>query len=345
MKTQLPIAIALFAVASIARGGTPLVYCTDNVVGIQFALDAAHDNGQDDVIRLVGGTYALTAGLAMMTAETNTLDISGGWNADCTQQTGGTTVLDGQGQFLVLSLESTVASDIHVSRIDFSNGYRPSVNADAAAGLVVRSLGNLLIEQNLLVLNQHDGSYTGGLYAYVGGAGTLTVRNNLFFGNSSPHAVGAADLYANGGGEAYVNGNTAVANQMTANGETGGIFLRGTAHFTLANNILWNNTGGDLYIGVTGGTLLRNDDIGVLAGFAAEPGSAGNLDVDPVFAGGPFNFRLASRSPLVNAGLDAPPGGAGTWDAAGAPRLQLPHLDIGAFETDVIFYSGWELLP
>jgi hypothetical protein len=105
-----------------ARAGTPVVYCADDAVGVQFSLTVAQDNGLDDVIRLVGGNYALSAVLIFSTAEANTLDISGGWNAVCSQQSGDATILDGGGAFSILDVDSSAPSFVHVARITFIDG-------------------------------------------------------------------------------------------------------------------------------------------------------------------------------------------------------------------------------
>jgi hypothetical protein len=68
--------------------------------------------------------------------------------------------------------------------------------------------------------------------------------------------------------------------------------------------------------------------------------------VDPGFAPGPLNLRLSADSPLVDAGLDAAPGGIGAFDVAGAARVHGAHVDIGAYETiDSIFADGFEAAP
>jgi hypothetical protein len=57
------------------------------------------------------------------------------------------------------------------------------------------------------------------------------------------------------------------------------------------------------------------------------------LDVDPQYvdaAGG--NLRLQPYSPLINVGVDLPPGGTSDFDADGAPRILGPQIDIGAYE-------------
>ena len=88
--------------------------------------------------------------------------------------------------------------------------------------------------------------------------------------------------------------------------------------------------------------VLFHNDIGVELGFAADAASAGNFNRDPQFAPGFLNLRLSSASALVNTGLASAPGGIGDTDVTGAQRLQFPNVDIGAYETDVIFFGGFQ---
>ena len=74
--------------------------------------------------------------------------------------------------------------------------------------------------------------------------------------------------------------------------------------------------------------------------------SSPRRDVDPQFAPCPgflcFNFELSPQSPLVDAGDDTTPGGLTAIDLAGKPRVLGAHVDIGAYENEVIFVDGFE---
>ena len=47
---------------------------------------------------------------------------------------------------------------------------------------------------------------------------------------------------------------------------------------------------------------------------------------------GAGDLRLQPTSPLINSGVDAPPGGTSSLDAAGAPRILGAAIDVGAYE-------------
>jgi len=119
-----------------------------------------------------------------------------------------------------------------------------------------------------------------------------------------------------------------------------------SAHYTLSNNILWNNNANNAVdFHADTGHLLLNNDIGTSAGFTADFVSAGNLSVDPQFA--PcgflcFSYRLARSSPLVDAGTNTPPGGLAVSDIYSGPRIVGGAVDIGAVELDVLFADGFQ---
>lgn len=323
------------------------VMCVDSVSGLQVALNLAASNSQGDTINVVAGTYAVTAPLTATITDNLDVEIIGGWNSGCTVRGGnGNTILDGQQQTAVLDIEAQVGSPagIGFAFLTITGGYQNSSGVRAAAGAAVYTAGPVTVESNVFYANQHNGVYAGGLYVYSGAGSTLTVRNNVFFGNTSA-AVGAADLYSNGG-TAHVYGNSIVANQVTGTSSIGGIFARGPGAFNIANNLFWNNTGGDLFnaAGLGSGSMtMYNNDVGSVLG-AAIAGGSGNFNLDPRFQPSLLSMRPRSNSPLINAGLDLVDGGLGAYDVTGAQRRQLPHVDIGAYESDFIFYGAFEPL-
>lgn len=269
MKTTTLLLALLLAGNGLARSTTPVVYCADDAAGAQFALTVAQANGLDDDVRLVAGNYTLTQRLAYVTSEPHALIVSGGWNADCSTQNGGQTLLDAQGNDQVLRIYTDAVSAIGVSGITFFNGHLDLGGSGFASGLSVHSDGEVRIEQNEFFFNNsRDDAVAGGLKVGVeGSSGRLIVRNNLIVGNTAGYD-GAAVLGADTG-EQYVNGNTIIGNHATHASATltGGLYLAdGTsAHFTLSNNLSWANDGYDLYNANDVTTLIRND-IGVSGG-------------------------------------------------------------------------------
>lgn len=340
---QRPARRMLLSCAACAVGiTTPCIaaqFCAANPTQLAAALDNAEANAQNDDIRIVAGAHDLTVPMQFFSGEANSLVVSGGWNAGCTLKDGGLTVLDGGDLVRIMYLYSSAASAVTVSDLTFNSGHI-GAGSNVGAGLSVQTTGNVTIERNAFVGNQS--SYSAGGF-FAGAGGTLVFRNNLALGNGAPY-IGAGELICNGP-SAYVTGNTIIGNTATNADGNGGLHVGGGAQFTLANNIIRSNSNWDLGNQALGGATLVRNDIGPHNGLPIAPDSADNVDIDPEFAPGFLDLHLAGWSPLVNAGADSPPGGIGIHDADGEPRLQGAHVDIGAYESDVLFYSGTDPRP
>ncbi len=327
--------------------GHAALFCVNSVAGLNFALAASQDNGQNDQIDIVAGSYALNAsGLQFVSSEANSLTIFGGYNADCSQLTTAVTSLNGGSinQVLrVIQSSSATAASIHIERITFIAG---KTGVDGGGGLFATAQsGEVRIESNRFLLN-HAENYAGAIYINTGGL--ITLRNNLFYLNSALQ-MGVGELQTSNS-VAYITGNTMINNSAaTVTNGIGGLYVASNSgtNFWLSNNILWNNNangGVDLYAGAS--VILRNNDIGTSAFVMPNALSQNNQSVDPDFS--PCvgllcsSFELKRGSPLVDAGSDNPPNGLGSTDLPGKLRTIGPHVDIGAFEEDVIFANGYE---
>jgi hypothetical protein len=331
------IALAGCAFASMeARAG---LFCVNSQASIQTALNTAGTNGQDDEIDIVAGTYALTGGLAFSSGQTNMITIFGGFNADCSQFTGAETTLDGQGTAKPLFV-ANFNGNIHVEGLTFVNGL--STNNRGGGLCVVSTSGDIRIDLNRFIGNRAN-DYAGALFANTG-TGSLRIRNNLVVANSGA-VIGGMEL-SQGSGEASVVGNTIVANSSDTALVAVGLRIESGAHYTLSNNIIWNNgSGGDFGSGGPGHSRIAND-IGVIQSGTVADLVQNEQSIDPQFAPCAgfvcFSFELDRASPLVDTGTDTPAGGMTTSDLAGKSRKIGPHVDIGAYENDLIFADGFE---
>jgi hypothetical protein len=309
------------------------IHCVATVGTLVNALAVAEENGEADEIRIVGGSYALSASLVYSSHEAFGAILSGRWNAACTNQDGAPSMLDGQNLTRILQVNVDVDAALAITDLQFTRG------ADRA--LLVETAGrDVLIERNVFVGNRSAAEGAGARIAVSTSGSLVVVRNNIVFGNTAPEGAG---LVVNAGiGEAYINGNTVVANTATIAGALcGGLCIAGGSDFSLSNNILWNNGGADLYNASTASTLLFCNDVGTFAG--TPPGASGsaNFSIPPGFAAGLLNLQLDPRSPLVNRGCFAF-GGSGDLDVARAMRRQGRAIDIGAHETDVLFRGPFD---
>lgn len=306
--------------------------CVNTPLQLALALYAAQNNGQDDYIQIEVGTYLLGGELDYIAAaaETNYLIVSGGWAPGCfVRASSGSTVLDGQGAVRQLYIHAN--GNVTINFVTFQNG-----NATTSAGGALQLTGTansvLAVNYNVFLDNKDANSAGGAIY--VGSLGTLVLNNNLLLANT-----GTSTIYLVNEGIADVNNNTVVGNSLVNHVGVGALELAGAGNFYLSNNILWSNEGSDLY-DASGMAYLYNNDIGVHGGFSAA-GESNGLSVDPQFNGF-LSVMPAPGSPLVNAGLDNPYGGIGDVDLAGKARLVGQHVDIGAYETDVLLRCRFE---
>jgi hypothetical protein len=335
MRALVSILLALAA----SHGAQATSVCVSNADQLASALAAAQTNGQDDIIRVVAGTYLLDSGLAFDSQEPDDLAISGGFDANCQVQTADFTVLDGQHLVRPLDIVND-HGDITVDRLQVRGGVTSAL--PGGAGLHASSIsGDVSIERCEFIDND-SASYAGGVEADTL-TGSLRITSNLVAANTSLY-FGGIVLFQDSG-VAYVVGNTVVLNH-DLQGMAGGLTINGNATFALGNNILWNNNqdaGDDLHSDAE--HLRINNDIGIIGGTVSVADLVvGEQDVDPGFeqCGPPCSgFGLAGTSPLVNAGNDSPYGGIGSLDLAGGPRRIGVHVDIGAFESDVLLRDGF----
>mgnify|MGYP001792253274 CR=1 FL=1 len=109
---RIPMLPALFISIVIACVTTPsavaATFCVSNATDLQAALGTASNNSENNVVRVVAGTYnSPSVGFQYFRTVGNfDLDLEGGWNAGCTAQTpiASLTTLDGQSIHGVLKL-------------------------------------------------------------------------------------------------------------------------------------------------------------------------------------------------------------------------------------------------
>ena len=328
-----------------ACAATAETFCTNTVNGISVALTQAATNNEDDEIRIVAGTYAPANGFGFSSDQTDSLKIRGGFNANCSNFTGAATTLDGGDEVRPLFIYIP-DGDVVVEDLTFVNGL--STNNRGGGLRVLSHTGNVRVDRNTFFGNRAN-DFGGALTASTV-SGSLLIRNNLVFANSSAN-IGGVELNQTNG-EAYVVGNTIVANVSEGDFLPGGLHISGPANFTLSNNIIWNNVpeGAGPFISdfqSTAGSHTRfANDIGIIGSGTVADLVLNELAVDPEFAscGGflCYSFELERSSPLVDVGNDAPPGGMTLVDLAGKDRTIGAHVDIGAYENDLIFADGFD---
>jgi hypothetical protein len=326
--------LALIVAASLgvlpSRPATAASACVNNLAQLALVLAAAQDNGEDDVIFVEVGTYTLGAELDYFAppSEEHDLAIYGGMAPGCTGlATSGSTILDGGSAARILYIIGR--GSVTVSGFVFAHG---NAGAGSGGGLVISGGANVVatVARNFFLANEAPGN-DGGSAAEIG-AEIIILVDNVFLANSGGSTIHLiADSYAD------VNNNTVVDNVLANHVGRGALEATGTGQYSLANNILWNNEGSDVY-DESGAVWYYNNDVGVRAGDPPQFETDG-LSVDPEFED--IGLRLSPTSPLVNVGYDTPYGGIGDVDLSGNARLTGKHVDLGAYETDVLLRDGF----
>ena len=358
----------LIMMACLASAGPTLAaeFCVTSSAGLHSALSSAESNNQHNVIKMAEGTY-LTNGVTFEYDEDLGWDltVSGGWTNllgdPCGQPGTGNplnTVLDGNLQGRIMSIQSGGSSDITISNLLFLNGGTDTLNS--AGGLrfwstnSVAHTGRTTIERNAFINNHAE---KGSALAFFSSGPKSYIRNNIFNLNQTHDGNYTVEVNQDVDSGIYVNNNTLVQNQGNSNNNYGGIviFTTATSDTYVGNNVLYDNGNRDLHISGAGDVYVHYNDVGIQTG-STPISSQGNFSADPQFNVGIFEFTPSYGSPLVNAGFD-PPNAVpiptpfhlawfeGTLDVLGNTRKQLGRVDLGAVETAAeppIFMHGFE---
>lgn len=355
---RLPAALLAVALAALAPArAEAALFCVATGAQFQNALFMAAENGVDDEIRIRAGTLmrdtAVVSGFMFNYASNlaQDLDISGGWNANCTQRTHDPrlTVLSGAGLGQVLGLGHYGAGGTGTIRLrnlslrngrGTSSGYGTGLQVTAWEGANgAAELEHLLIQLN----DNHAPVNVGGALRLMDASGArldVTVRNVQIDGNRNRGVIvdsaNAASVYR-------ISQSTVTANLIVSQGFAAAHAF-GPGFLWLANNVFaGNGVETDLWIGNTP-SHLRNNHIG---GIGGSPGSnQGMTSGDPGLVADGVWWRPGAGSPLRDTGFAAPNGGTGSLDIAGNPRVRGPAVDRGAFEAapdlDTIWRNGFQ---
>jgi hypothetical protein len=342
--------------APTAFAGIDVDACVANAVELEAALMESITNGATtDTIMLRTGTYASAGnpfGAGGSFANQDSITVEGGWSGPpenpCQSRSDDPTltVIDGQNVRGGLQLTHQAgAGGMTVRNLTFQNGHRQynpqTFSNDRGAGLYITgSAGNyaqVLVER--CIFRNNYASFQGGGLVAASDGGSVTVRNNLFVGNTASENA-AMHVFGNGD-FSYVSNNTVTGNIASSTNSSNAAFgIAGDNAVTLTNNVFWDNTTGTQKD--FGGTdlLLIKNDIQKPAGIPGA-GSSGNISIDPIFISA-SDFRLAGGSPLIDIGVNDPLGGLPALDLEGVARIQGGTVDLGAYEFSLVFLDGFE---
>ncbi len=243
---------ALFSVSL----SNPVVTCVSTAAELQNALDSADDNGTNDVIRMVQGTYS--GNFVFNNFEANDIMIEGGYTAGCVSRDSApaNTVMDGNNAGNVLTISgSSFDNNFILEGITFQNGtHGISINGDffdtviisnsiisnnSGSGVNIVGNTNFVMKDNVVTGNAETA--TGGGFYIELNHGALILKDNTITGNSAHTGAGGYISLSDG---TVLLVNNAIVDNSSAYG-SGGIAINisgDEAGATIINNTISNNS-------------------------------------------------------------------------------------------------------
>jgi len=371
IRSNLGLALVALTIAPLQSAQAAL-YCATNETEFRAALSAigsTFDSAANE-IRLTQRTF-FTGTLPFSVQVSGVGDdtvLSGGWTSagttpcDVQAPDARLTALDAQGTSTVLSIQRNSVSGnatplMRVANLTIRNG---SGNIAPVGLFVANSFGS--IEVDNVIAHGHRApasqSISGVAIALDSTRNDIRLRNALIYdnvgafgGSTSLASVLFTSLSLNANRNWYATNNTILAapNQTAA-----ALRMQSDGNFWVINNVL---RGGVAYSNSITGAGAATDPLvrQLFNNFASTPTTErativtdqGNTQFDPQLD--PATGALLPSSPLVNAGLGAPPGGVPASDVFGQPRVFGTFIDVGAVELqqapvlpDPVFSNGFE---
>jgi hypothetical protein len=326
-----PIALGLLVALATATGGADAaVFCVGTATSLQNALATAATNTQNNTIKVRAGTYRAPDAGFMYWRQSGSfnLDLEGGWNAGCTEQTedASLTVLDGRSQHAIINFAVFGSHSTARMTLRYFDMYHGVDQRGFSPIEIDTEAGSTRVENSRIRDNTSTDQYAPVASIDNYGGSNVYFLDNVVADNEGRRQAYLMQFAVQGGGKVYFNNNTVTANLFATLVPAEGTI--GFTHASLANNILWANAGHP-EIATQFAPLLIDNDIDL---FEVTPaaGSIGNIDADPRFLG-PSNRRLHANSPACDAGDNTPPGTTRSIDLDGNPR-RVRTVDMGAYE-------------
>lgn len=328
-------------------------FCVNTGVALQNALDSARFNGASDVIRIVRGPHTSNVqapqdyqweldGLSEADLS-QSLEISGGWNAGCTVQETldpSQTIIDAQysGPVLWIQLGLDFSGSFRISNLTLTRGRAYSSGQSAVInGRFLATVGATAYFENLLLVAANStAASTRVADILMADAGILRVRNVIAHDNV--HAGGQSSGIAvrlTGNAVGFISNNSLFRNSVTP--RESGLMVSGTA--TVSNNAIGGNTTSDaqnmqFYSATPGSLTLRNNHFETRGWNGFPASEQGTTTGDPMWTQSGSLMIPNASSPLRDSGQNSPGGGLLAIDFRGQSRIKNAVVDRGAVEAD-----------
>jgi hypothetical protein len=266
-KLLLLVIVCMTCIAFLAGWAWGVVeHCVSDETGFLEALSLAASNGDDDIIKVVQGTYV--GNFSYNSYEGHSISVLGGYTSGCAGRVvdPANTVLEADGLYIVLTLYNFNGADVLVEGLTIRNG-NDGVSAQSTSS--IGSSGDISLMHNIITGNTGGGSAS---YAYsysdAGTSGNITLEENTISENSSYASGVFAYSYSvsDTSGSVTITGNTITGN-TTENSDGGGVHahsrsgLGDSGDVTLSNNIIMGNYAA----GHGGGVFISSEAFGDMA--------------------------------------------------------------------------------
>lgn len=361
--------VALAMLTLLLCAGAPVRaadYCVSTGDALAQAFTDAEARNEDAVIRLRTGRMTTLAGPIGGISwrfryhyRRYGMDISGGWNPNCTSQTMDPTltILDGRNASQVLSFDDRRenwaqifgAFDNTISLTNLTLDKGRSINAEpggtfAALNIEVvkASTTARVIVENVVVTGSSanladSGAINISMVGLIpGGGGLVRLRNNVIHGNNMSGAAGTSliKIQTAFGASAAVSNNSIFGNVVS--GSVAGLTINGLVG--LYNSVVVNNSStgtanaAELYSASANELRLVNNHLGGVVLVGTPVTNTGTTTGTPFWTGtGPFRVPDVG-SPLRDSGSNVNIGGPLATDVRGLPRIVNTVVDRGAVE-------------
>jgi len=330
--------IVVLSCASLAAQATTS-YCAGSVAQLQEALDQAEVDGDDSLVRMRSGSYALGADLVYAPEfeyliPPGRLTLRGGYDADCSSYslaTGATTFEGGGARGLRIVTE---ASSVSVLGLGFASAFL-EMSGEAPNGSLVDECSVVIREFEMRRLRVDQGS----IEVEAPCQDVLLENSLLTNGVRMPGSTHASDTALGArlfGFDDVASASLTMVNSTVSNGR---VSLRtccgdGTTPSARLYNSIFNRAAGDDIFSDVPTLAVNNRYDGITFGGVGGlvPGSTNNVASSP---GLNAQFVPDPGSAMIDTGTSNVPGGLPDVDLAGSDRIIGFNVDRGALESPV----------
>ena len=263
-----------------------------------------------------------------------------------------TGTVDVRGGGLDISVSDQATLEVVGNIIEGNTISIPGSGSGLGAGVNISNFADtpsIVITDNRIANNRINAETALGLGILIGGPG-WTLRRNEFIANTD----GGVTTFGAQLSASVFNGVSQISDSLVADGNGRGLQINANnnAQLNVTNITVVNHPNERGILGNINGNGVLNlfNSISVNADTNAQL-AAGVNEGNNRFSDDPGlfidalggNYRLASGSVAIDAGLNTPPGGLGTADLDGAIRVIGTNVDIGAYERgDELFSDSFE---